>query len=176
LDNLFGPMYEEYYATSSQEVLDNSTANTLDNKHTSSSLPIVVKEDEAPQRVSSSSEQVAFEPNSPVLNENTDEFVKEDVTYFDGNVFYNAPPKPVFEEAESSSTYQDPSNMHEFHQKHRSTDRWTKNHPIEQVIGDPSKPVMTRTRLQTNAEVCMYALTSSIIETKNIKEAILDAI
>ncbi|GJY83686.1 retrovirus-related pol polyprotein from transposon TNT 1-94 [Tanacetum coccineum] len=115
LDNLFGPMYEEYYATSSQEVLDNSTANTLDNKHTSSSLPIVVKEDEAPQRVSSSSEQVAFEPNSPVLNENTDEFVKEDVTYFDGNVFYNAPPTPVFEEAESSSTYQI-HQMHSFHQ------------------------------------------------------------
>nr|GEU78352.1 putative Gag-polypeptide of LTR copia-type [Tanacetum cinerariifolium] len=36
---------------------------------------------------------------------------------FDGNVFYNAPPTPMFEEAESSSTYQDPSNMHEFHQK-----------------------------------------------------------
>ncbi|GKA32459.1 retrovirus-related pol polyprotein from transposon TNT 1-94 [Tanacetum coccineum] len=31
--------------------------------------------------------------------------------------------------------------MHQFHQQHRSTDRWTKNHPIEQVIGDPSKPI-----------------------------------
>ncbi|GKD67469.1 retrovirus-related pol polyprotein from transposon TNT 1-94 [Tanacetum coccineum] len=58
----------------------------------------------------------------------------------------------MFEEAESSSTYQDLSNMHEFHQNHRSSDKWTKNHPIEQVIGDPSKPVMTRNRLQTNAE------------------------
>nr|GEY17482.1 integrase, catalytic region, zinc finger, CCHC-type, peptidase aspartic, catalytic [Tanacetum cinerariifolium] len=37
LDNLFGPMYEEYYATRSQEVSDNSAANTLDNDHTSSS-------------------------------------------------------------------------------------------------------------------------------------------
>nr|GEV75615.1 integrase, catalytic region, zinc finger, CCHC-type, peptidase aspartic, catalytic [Tanacetum cinerariifolium] len=59
---------------------------------------------------------------------------------FDGNVFYNAPPTLMFEEAESSLTYQDPSNMHEFHQKHRSSDRWTKNHPTDQVIGDPSKP------------------------------------
>ncbi|GKB89110.1 putative reverse transcriptase domain-containing protein [Tanacetum coccineum] len=65
--------------------------------------------------------------------------------------------------------------MHEFHQKHRSSDRWTKNHPIEQVIGDPSKPVMTRIRLQTDAEVCMYALIVSTIEPKNIKEAMLDA-
>ncbi|GKF87395.1 retrovirus-related pol polyprotein from transposon TNT 1-94 [Tanacetum coccineum] len=33
---------------------------------------------------------------------------------------------------------------------------------------------MTRKRLQTDAEVCMYALTVSTIEPKNIKEAILD--
>ncbi|GJZ97119.1 gag-pol polyprotein, partial [Tanacetum coccineum] len=64
--------------------------------------------------------------------------------------------------------------MHEFHQKHRSSDKWTKNHPIEQVIGDPTKPVMTRNRLQTDVEVCMYALTVSTIEPKNIKEAMLD--
>ncbi|GJX99447.1 retrovirus-related pol polyprotein from transposon TNT 1-94 [Tanacetum coccineum] len=175
LDNLFGPLYEEYYATSLQEVSDNSAANTLDNEHTSSSSSIVFEEDEAPQIVSSSTEQVSTEPNSPVLNENTNDFVQEDVAYFDGNVFYNAPPTLVFEEVESSSTYQDPSNMHEFHQKHRSIDRWTKNHPIEQVIGDPSKTVMTRNQLQTNAEVCMYALTLSTIEPKNIKESMLDA-
>ncbi|GKB08230.1 hypothetical protein Tco_0836514 [Tanacetum coccineum] len=68
---------------------------------------------EASQIVSSSVEQVATEPNSPVLNENADELVQEDVADFDGNVFYNAPPTPVFEEAESYSTYQDPLNMHE---------------------------------------------------------------
>ncbi|GKB73879.1 retrovirus-related pol polyprotein from transposon TNT 1-94 [Tanacetum coccineum] len=141
LDNLFGPLYEEYYVTSSPEVSDNSTANTLDNENISLSSSIVVEKDEAPQIVSSSAKQVATEPNSPVLNENADEFVQEDVADFDGNMFYNAPPTHVFEEAESSSTYQDPSNMHEFHQKHRSSTKWTKNHLIEQVIGDPSKPI-----------------------------------
>nr|GEW87308.1 retrovirus-related Pol polyprotein from transposon TNT 1-94 [Tanacetum cinerariifolium] len=139
LDNLFGPLYEEYYATSSQEVLDNFTANTLDNEHTSLSSSIVVEEDEAPQIVSSSAEEVATKPNSPVLNANTNEFTQEDVADFDGNVFYNAPPTPVFKEAESSLTYQDPSNIHKFYLKHRSSDRWTKNHPIEQVTSDPSK-------------------------------------
>ncbi|GJY33879.1 retrovirus-related pol polyprotein from transposon TNT 1-94 [Tanacetum coccineum] len=42
LDNLFGPMYEEYYPMSSHEVSDNFAANTLDNDHTSSSSSIVV--------------------------------------------------------------------------------------------------------------------------------------
>nr|GEX01322.1 integrase, catalytic region, zinc finger, CCHC-type, peptidase aspartic, catalytic [Tanacetum cinerariifolium] len=37
LDNLFGPLHEEYYATSSQEVSNDSAANTTDNEHTSSS-------------------------------------------------------------------------------------------------------------------------------------------
>ncbi|GJV76409.1 retrovirus-related pol polyprotein from transposon TNT 1-94 [Tanacetum coccineum] len=143
LDNLFGPLYEEYYDTSSPKVSDNSAANTLDNDNPSPSSSIVVVEDEAPQIVSSSAEQVATEPNTPVLNENANEF--------------------------------DPSNKYEFHQKHRSSDKWTKNHPIEQVMGDPSKPVMIRNRLQTDVEVYMYALTVSTIEPKNIKDVMLDA-
>nr|GEW43797.1 retrovirus-related Pol polyprotein from transposon TNT 1-94 [Tanacetum cinerariifolium] len=49
LDNLFGPMYKEYYATTSPEVSDNSAANTLDNENSSSSSSIVVEEYEAPQ-------------------------------------------------------------------------------------------------------------------------------
>ncbi|GJV81363.1 putative ribonuclease H-like domain-containing protein [Tanacetum coccineum] len=174
LDNLFGPMYEEYYATRSQEVSDNSAANTLYNDHTSSSSSIIVEHDDAPQIVSSSEEQIDIEPNSPVLNEVVDEFIQDDVADFDRNVFHYAPPTPEFDVTESSSTYQYPSNMHQFHQQHRSIDRWTKNHPLEQVIGDPSKPVMTRKKLQTDAEVCMYALTVSTIKPKNIKEAMLD--
>ncbi|GJU95092.1 hypothetical protein Tco_1319848 [Tanacetum coccineum] len=86
LDNLFGPLYEEYYATSSPEVSDNSAANTLDNENTSSSLSIVVEEDKAPQIVSSLTKPVVTEPYSPVLNENADELVQEDITEFDGNV------------------------------------------------------------------------------------------
>nr|GEV22234.1 retrovirus-related Pol polyprotein from transposon TNT 1-94 [Tanacetum cinerariifolium] len=56
LDNLFGPMYEEYYATRSQEVSDNSAVNTLDNDYTSSSLSIVVEKDDTPQILFSSEE------------------------------------------------------------------------------------------------------------------------
>ncbi|GKF65482.1 hypothetical protein Tco_0191999 [Tanacetum coccineum] len=90
LDNLFGPLYKEYYVTSSQEVSDNSAANTLDNDHTSLSLLIVVDRDDAPPIVASSEEQVVIEPNSPVLNEVADEFVQEDVADFDVNMFHNA--------------------------------------------------------------------------------------
>ncbi|GKD35779.1 retrovirus-related pol polyprotein from transposon TNT 1-94 [Tanacetum coccineum] len=65
-------------------------------------------------------------------------------------------------EAESSTTALDPSNMNEFQQLQPSTHIWTKAHPLEQVIGDPSKPVMTRKRLHTDSELCMYALTELV--------------
>nr|GEX87254.1 hypothetical protein [Tanacetum cinerariifolium] len=76
LDNLFGPMYKEYYTSSSQEVSDNSAANTLDNENTSLSSSIVIEEDEAPQIVSSSEAQVATEPNSLVMNKQTYELIR----------------------------------------------------------------------------------------------------
>ncbi|GJR34910.1 retrovirus-related pol polyprotein from transposon TNT 1-94 [Tanacetum coccineum] len=64
----------------------------------------VVEQDDAPQIVSSSAEQVANDPNSPIMNENVDESVKEYIADLDENVFYNPPTTPVFEVAESSST------------------------------------------------------------------------
>ncbi|GKC62787.1 copia protein, partial [Tanacetum coccineum] len=86
------------------------------------------------------------------MNENADELVQKDIAEFDKNVFYYPPQTPGFEEAESSLIYQDPLNMHEFHQTHRSTDKWTKNHLIEQVTSDPSKPVIARRQLHTDAK------------------------
>nr|GFA95059.1 ribonuclease H-like domain-containing protein [Tanacetum cinerariifolium] len=40
-----------------------------------------------------------------------------------------------------------------------STLRWTKDHPLEQVIGNPSQSVRTRRQLESDAEMCMFALT-----------------
>ncbi|GJW77664.1 retrovirus-related pol polyprotein from transposon TNT 1-94 [Tanacetum coccineum] len=92
----------------------------------------------------------------------------------DGNTVLTPYAVPDIDETESSFTALDPSNMHEFHQVQPSTHIWMKAHPLEQVIGDPSKPVMTRKRLQTDPELFMYALTISPFEPKNIEEAMSD--
>nr|GFC22626.1 retrovirus-related Pol polyprotein from transposon TNT 1-94 [Tanacetum cinerariifolium] len=44
-----------------------------------------------------------------------------------------------------------------------------------QVHGNPSKPVQTRQKLATDPEMCMFALTVSTTESKNIKEAMADS-
>ncbi|GJY33503.1 retrovirus-related pol polyprotein from transposon TNT 1-94 [Tanacetum coccineum] len=50
-----------------------------------------------------------------------------------------------------------------------------KDHPLDQVRGNPSMPVQTRRQLATDPEMCMFALTVSIVEPKNIKEAMADS-
>ncbi|GJS62009.1 retrovirus-related pol polyprotein from transposon TNT 1-94 [Tanacetum coccineum] len=65
--------------------------------------------------------------------------------------------------------------MHTFYQHHPSAQRWTRDHPLEQVIRNPSQSVRTRHQLETNGEMCMFALTVSRTEPKNIKEAMADS-
>nr|GEX39194.1 hypothetical protein [Tanacetum cinerariifolium] len=87
LDNQFGPMYEEYYATRSLKVSDSSAVNTLNREDTLSSSSIAVKENEAPQIVTSLEEPVTNKPTNSVLNTNADESVPEDVAELDKNLF-----------------------------------------------------------------------------------------
>ncbi|GKE75263.1 hypothetical protein Tco_1537304, partial [Tanacetum coccineum] len=89
--------------------------------------------------------------------------------------FFNIFSTPIREEAESSTLYVDSSNMHTFYQCHQSEHRWTKDHPLGKVRGNPSKPVQTTRQLATYPEMCMFALTVSTAEPKNIKEAMADS-
>ncbi|GJS01269.1 retrovirus-related pol polyprotein from transposon TNT 1-94 [Tanacetum coccineum] len=75
---------------------------------------------------------------------------------FDDDEFINIFSTPVQERGETSSRHVDSSNMHTFYQHHPSTQRWTKDHPLEQVIRNPSQSVRTRRQLETNGEMCMF--------------------
>nr|GFB72983.1 integrase, catalytic region, zinc finger, CCHC-type, peptidase aspartic, catalytic [Tanacetum cinerariifolium] len=76
--------------------------------------------------------------------------------------------------ASSSQQNVDPSNMHTFYQPYPHEFQWTKDNPLEQVIGEPSRPVLTRNQLRSDGDMCMYALTVSTMEPKNVKEAMTD--
>nr|GEX80067.1 hypothetical protein [Tanacetum cinerariifolium] len=52
--------------------------------------------------------------------------------------------------------------------------RWTKDHPIENVIGDPSRFVFTRKQLKTNAMWCYFDAFLTSIEPKNFKHAMTE--
>ncbi|GJZ18424.1 hypothetical protein Tco_0554547 [Tanacetum coccineum] len=68
---------------------------------------------------------------------------------------------------ESSSTVQ-PANPPFEH-----ISKQTKIHPLENVIGNPSRPVSTRKQLQTKAMWCFFNAFLTFVEPKNFKEALL---
>nr|GFA24568.1 Gag-Pol polyprotein [Tanacetum cinerariifolium] len=82
---------------------------------------------------------------------------------------------PVQDQGETSSRYVDSSNMHTFYQRFPSEHRWTKDHPLKQVIRNPLQSVRTRRQLESDDEMCMFTLTVSRTKPKNIKEAMADS-
>nr|GFD19026.1 hypothetical protein [Tanacetum cinerariifolium] len=73
--------------------------------------------------------------------------------------FINIFSTPMQDQGETSSRHVDSSNMHTFYQRYPSEQHWIKDHPLEQVIGNPSQSVRTRRQLESDAEMCMFALT-----------------
>nr|GEW39057.1 hypothetical protein [Tanacetum cinerariifolium] len=93
----------------------------------------------------------------------------------ENNEFINIFSTPVQDRGETSSCHVDSSNMHIFYQRHPFKHRWRKDHPLEQVIRNPSQSVRTRRLLESDGEMCMFALTVSQTEPKNIKEAMANS-
>ncbi|GJR21208.1 retrovirus-related pol polyprotein from transposon TNT 1-94 [Tanacetum coccineum] len=161
LDNLFGPMYKEYFEKRPSEVSINFDAETtLNNQDTPLSSSIIVEDNEAPPLVSSTEEQI-----SPISNDKVDELIQEnDSADLDDNTLFSPYDTLIFEEAESSSTAKDPSNLQVTTRVQPSTQVCIKYHPLDQVIGDLSRPMMTRSRRITDSEGCMYSLTEEGID------------
>nr|GEV94125.1 hypothetical protein [Tanacetum cinerariifolium] len=88
----------------------------------------------------------------------------------DGNFFVNPFANPSTSAATASSSQQnvDPSNMHTFYQPYPHEFQWTKDHPLEHVIGEPSRPVLTRNQLRSDGDMCMYALSNKHDEEQTV--------
>nr|GFA25074.1 hypothetical protein [Tanacetum cinerariifolium] len=87
----------------------------------------------------------------------------------DGNTFVNPFANSSTSAAASSSLQNvDSSNMHTFYQPYPHEFQWTKDHPLEQVIGEPSRPILTRNQLRSDGDMCMYALTNKHDEEQKI--------
>nr|GEW87789.1 hypothetical protein [Tanacetum cinerariifolium] len=68
---------------------------------------------------------------------------------------------PTQEVVESSSHNIGNTNVPTFNQSQVFEYRWMKDHSLEQVRGNPSRPVQTRRQLATYPEMCMYVLTKN---------------
>ncbi|GJX66630.1 retrovirus-related pol polyprotein from transposon TNT 1-94 [Tanacetum coccineum] len=85
----------------------------------------------------------------------------------DKDEFINIFSTPVHEMRESSSQHVDLSNMNTFYQRNPSEYHWAKDHPLKQVIGNPSQSVRTRQQLDTDGDMCMFTLSKNKLDEEN---------
>nr|GFA71762.1 hypothetical protein [Tanacetum cinerariifolium] len=168
LDLLFEAMYDDYIggqpSTTARTVLPSQEPQVHQTSTTSTTIAGT-----APTPTNSSSHAT----NIPITSQDVDELNSNAIV--DGNTFVNPFANSSTSAAESSSSQNvDPSNMHTFYQPYPYEFQWTKDHPLEQVIGEPSRPVLTRNQLRSDGDIYMYALTVSTMEPKNVKEAMTD--
>nr|GEX53159.1 hypothetical protein [Tanacetum cinerariifolium] len=58
-------------------------------------------------------------------------------------------------------------------QPHHHLRKWRKDHPVDNIIGNPSRPVSTREKPITDALWCFYNSVLSKVEPKNFKSVII---
>ncbi|GJY60961.1 retrovirus-related pol polyprotein from transposon TNT 1-94 [Tanacetum coccineum] len=82
---------------------------------------------------------------------------------------------PLNESPNEDSTYHGlSSNVRQHHTPLEHIGRWTKDHPIANVIGDPSRSVSTRKQLYTDAIWCYFDAFLTSVEPENFKQAMTD--
>ncbi|GJZ27312.1 retrovirus-related pol polyprotein from transposon TNT 1-94 [Tanacetum coccineum] len=60
-------------------------------------------------------------------------------------------------------------------QPHNNLRKWSKDHPLDNVIGNPSRIVSTKKQLATDSLWCLYNSVLSKVKPKNVKTAIDEA-
>ncbi|GJV88756.1 retrovirus-related pol polyprotein from transposon TNT 1-94 [Tanacetum coccineum] len=95
--------------------------------------------------------------------------------------FEESPKTPTFHDDplnespnEDSTSQGSSSNIRQIHTPFEHLGRWTKDHPIANVITDPSRSVSTRKQLKTDAMWCYFDVFLTSVEPKNFKQAMTE--
>nr|GFC09552.1 hypothetical protein [Tanacetum cinerariifolium] len=160
LDLLFSPMFDELINGSSHVVSKSSAVTTADapnQRQQQNTTPL------NNQTTPDPTFQVPTHAPSIASTENMNQAeMVEEYAQVENDEFINIFCTPVQDKGDTSSRHVDSSNMHTFYQHHPSEHCWTKDHPLEQVIGNPSQSVRTRRQLESDGEMCMFALTEEL--------------
>ncbi|GJU40335.1 retrovirus-related pol polyprotein from transposon TNT 1-94 [Tanacetum coccineum] len=81
-------------------------------------------------------------------------------------------PSPKIPSDQSSSSNSIHTIVHPDHQISEHNSKWTKDHPLENIIGELARPVSTRLQLHEQALFCYYDSFLTSIEPKTYKDAL----
>ncbi|GJY22837.1 retrovirus-related pol polyprotein from transposon TNT 1-94 [Tanacetum coccineum] len=161
-DRLFQPMFDEYFTYPSivvspvQEaaalrvvvLADSPVSTSIDKDAPSTSIPSTQELENYP-KISQGFEEL---PKTPTFRDD-----------------------PLHESLHEDSTSQgSSSNVRQTHSLFEHLGRWTKDHPIANLIGNPSRSVSMRKQLQTNAMWCYFDVFLTSIKLNNFKQAMTE--
>ncbi|GJR17383.1 retrovirus-related pol polyprotein from transposon TNT 1-94 [Tanacetum coccineum] len=144
LEDLFEIFYDEYFNASKTKKSPTPNVETSNNEG-----EVIHEVSESFQGESSSSSLNDDVSSHNVFNERLED------AYFD-----------------ASTAFHDTSDVHTFYQPYPHETKWTKDHPLHKIIGDPKSNVRTRGQI---ANSCLFACLLSSIEHANVAEALKDA-
>ncbi|GKC10224.1 integrase, catalytic region, zinc finger, CCHC-type containing protein, partial [Tanacetum coccineum] len=124
---------------------------------------------------STSTSQTHPETPSPVIHVSVEEVDHDiEVSHIDNNPFVEfLIPEPSSEE--SSTQVVIPNHVHSINQPPEHINKWTKDHPINNVIGDLSRPVSTRQQLQDKSLFYYFDAFLSSVEPKSYRDALTES-
>ncbi|GKC97054.1 putative ribonuclease H-like domain-containing protein, partial [Tanacetum coccineum] len=138
---------------------------------TGSPSSIIVDQD-AP---SPSNSQKTPKTQSPVISNDVEEENHDlDVAHMNNDPFFGIPiPKNNSEASSSSDVIQ--TIVHTTGPNSEHVTKWTKDHPLDNIIGELERHVSTRLQLHEQALFCYYDAFLTSVEPKNYKDALTQA-
>ncbi|GJT93889.1 hypothetical protein Tco_1082734, partial [Tanacetum coccineum] len=178
-DLLFQPLFDELLNPSSS--VDRPTpevsapiAEVVSPEHDAStgSPSSTTVDQDAP---SPSNSQTTPKTQSPVIPNDVDEDNHDlDVAHMNTDPFFGIPiPENNFEASSSSDVI--PTIVHTAAPNSEHITKWTKDHPLDNIIGELERPVSTRFQLHEQALFCYYNAFLTSVEPKNDKDALTQA-
>ncbi|GKD12510.1 hypothetical protein Tco_1196917 [Tanacetum coccineum] len=121
---------------------------------------------------SPSNSQTTPETQPPVIPNDVEEDNHDIEVAHMGNDPYFGIPIPEVHSDQSSSSDIIYTIVHPDHQISEHNSKWTKDHPLENIIGELDRPVSTRLQLHEQALFCYYDAFLTAVEPKTYKDAL----
>ncbi|GJR15427.1 putative ribonuclease H-like domain-containing protein [Tanacetum coccineum] len=119
---------------------------------------------------SPSNSQTTPETQPPVIPNDVEEDNHDIEVAHMGNDPYFGILIPEVPSDQSSSTDSIHTIVHPDHQISKHNSKWTKDHPLENIIGELARPVSTRLQLHEQALFCYYDAFLTVVEPKMYKD------
>ncbi|GJR94524.1 retrovirus-related pol polyprotein from transposon TNT 1-94 [Tanacetum coccineum] len=114
------------------------------------------------------------ETPTPIFSHDVEEDNHDiEVAHMGNDPYFGIPIPEVSSDQSSSDVIH--KIVHPDHQVSEHTSKWTKDHPLENIIGALDRPVSTRLQLHEQALFCYYDAFLTSVEPKNYKEALTQA-